>query len=166
MDLRQRTSDVRGIASLTAAVCLFVAGLCQAQDLGTDDQRAAGKELYELKCSQCHGLDGGADGSASPFFRPGPRDFTSGVFKFRTSASGELPTNADLERSIKDGMPYTGMPAWPGLSDTEVENLIYHIKTFNDDFAGPYGNPVAVESSEPARAAHELARDEVPRGIA
>ena len=77
-----------------------------AQDLGTDEQRAAGKLIYDEKCSQCHGMDGDGRGEGALFFRPEPRDFTSGIFKFRSSASGELPTDEDLRRSIRDGMPY------------------------------------------------------------
>jgi len=118
------------------------------QNLGTDEQRAAGKALYEQKCSQCHGENGAGDGVAAHFFRPAPRDFTAGTYKFRSSASGELPLDADMKRSIRNGMPYTGMPAWPGLSDDQVQNLVYHLKTFNDYFDGPYGNPEAVASSK------------------
>jgi mono/diheme cytochrome c family protein len=32
-------------------------------------------------------------------------------------------------------MPYTSMPAWPNLSDAEVANLAYYIKTFSADFS-------------------------------
>ena len=34
-------------------------------------------------------------------------------------------------------MPYTSMPAWPTLSDQEVSDLSYYIKTFSPDFANP-----------------------------
>ncbi|MDX1531636.1 MAG: c-type cytochrome [Rhodothermales bacterium] len=111
----------------------------QEPDLGTEAQRAAGLELYLDKCAQCHGDDGAGQGPGAPFFQPAPRDFTTGIFKFRSTPGGELPTDADLRRSIREGMPYTGMPGWPQLSEQEVQNLVYAIKTFNDDFAGPYG---------------------------
>ena len=142
-------------AGMAVLLCLMVAFQAHAQDLGTDAQRADGKLVYDAKCSQCHGMTGGGDGEAAVFFRPAPRDFTSGVFKFRTSASGELPTDDDLVRSIREGMPYTGMPAWPKLSNEEVRNLVYHIKTFNGDFDGPYGNPQPVGSSDPVSMSDE-----------
>jgi DMSO reductase family type II enzyme heme b subunit len=149
---------VSGIWNSAILALLFLCAsvqLAEAQDLGTDAQRSAGKQVYDQKCSQCHGMTGAADGEGADFFRPAPRDFTSGVFKFRTSASGELPTDADLVRSIREGMPYTGMPAWPGLSNEEVQNLVYHIKTFNGDFDGVYGNPQPVGSSDPVSMSEE-----------
>ena len=114
-------------------------------DLGTEAQRAAGKVLYEQKCAQCHGMQGDGLGYATPFLRPEPRNFTSGTFKFRTTVSGELPTDDDLHRSIREGMPYTSMPAWKGvLSTSDIDNLVYYLKTFSSDFAGPFGVPERV----------------------
>ncbi|MFQ5569931.1 MAG: c-type cytochrome [Rhodothermales bacterium] len=118
----------------------------QEPDLGTEAQREAGRQLYAHKCAHCHGEAGDARSIATPFLRPAPRDFTSAKFKFRTTTSGELPTTEDIKQSIREGMPYTSMPAWKGmLSETEITNLAYFIKTFSDDFSGPYGIPELVE---------------------
>ena len=46
------------------------------------------------------------------YMLPRPRDFTKGVYQIRTTASGELPTDADIRRVIDDGMPGTAMPEW------------------------------------------------------
>jgi DMSO reductase family type II enzyme heme b subunit len=127
----------------------LVPGL-RAQSLGTEAQREAGGRLYAARCAQCHGADGRGDGPAADYLRPEPRDFTSSTFKFRTTASGELPTDDDLRRSIRYGMPYSGMPAWPSLSNAEIDNLVYFIKTFTDDFAGPFGDVTALEFPKPA----------------
>ncbi len=143
----------------TLLLCLTAASAF-GQDLGTDDQRAAGKAVYDKNCSQCHGYNGDGKGVAAPFFRPAPRDFTAGTFKFRSSASGELPLDADLKRSIRHGMPYTGMPAWDGLSDKEVQNLVYYLKTFNEFFDGPYGNPQALEVAK----AVPMSEESIARG--
>ena len=137
-------------STLLLIVLCFLAVPLYAQDaepdLGTEAQREAGREVYMEKCAQCHGEQGDAESIATPFVRPAPRDFTSGIFKFRTTESGELPTTEDIKRSIREGMPYTSMPAWEGkLSETEITNLAYFIKTFSDDFAGPYGVPKTVE---------------------
>ncbi|GIV60160.1 MAG: hypothetical protein KatS3mg043_1249 [Rhodothermaceae bacterium] len=137
----------RRAALLLAALVVLPTGLlAQEPDLGTEAQRAAGRQVYLEKCAQCHGENGDGQSYATPFLRPAPRDFTAGIFKFRTTPSGELPTTDDLRRSIREGMPYTSMPAWRGvLSSTEITNLAYFIKTFNDDFTGPYGVPTVVE---------------------
>jgi cytochrome c oxidase cbb3-type subunit 2 len=148
---------------LIPIVCLVLAApTAFTQDLGTEAQRTAGKALYDEKCSQCHGPEGAGDGVGAPFFRPAPRDFTAGTYKFRTSASGELPLDEDMRRSIRNGMPYTGMPAWPDLSDEEIQNLVYYLKTFNDYFDGPYGNPEAVTfTDEIAMSEESIARGRV-----
>lgn len=147
---------------LIVAAILCVARPTLAQDLGTEAQRAAGKEVYDQKCVQCHGENGAGDGESAPFLRPAPRDFTAGTYKFRSSASGELPLDADIKRSIREGMPYTGMPGWPGLSDQEVQNLVYYLKTFNSFFAGQFGNPEALPSSDPISVSDEsIARGRV-----
>lgn len=134
------------IAVLTA---IAVAEGQEEPDLGTEDQRQAGRELYMDKCSQCHGDTGAGDGVGAPFLQPAPRDFTAGVFKVRSTESGALPTDEDLVEIIRDGMPYTGMPPWPRLSESQLTNLMYFIKTFNDDFAGPYGTPEPVDIPDP-----------------
>ena len=105
--------------------------------LGTDAQRAAGKENYQKYCSQCHGEEGDGFGIATPFFDPPPRDFTSATYKIRSTESGELPTDADLKNIILEGMPYTGMPGWPQFDDEELMELVFYIKTFAEDFADP-----------------------------
>jgi len=139
-----------------AALLVFSApAFAQNVDLGTDAQREAGRLLYNNKCAQCHGLSGDGIGPGTDFFRPEPRDFTRGTFKFRTTASGELPTDDDIRRSIRRGMPYTGMPPWPQLSDAEIDNLVYHLKTFSDFFSGPFAEVTALELPDPPSISDE-----------
>jgi DMSO reductase family type II enzyme heme b subunit len=94
-----------------------------------------GQALYAAKCAQCHGDKGDAQGVGADLFRPLPRDFTTGIYKVRGTPSGELPTRQDLVQIIRRGMPMTGMPAWPHLSDAEVDDLAAYLETFSEDFA-------------------------------
>lgn len=139
--------------SITIAVSMFAA-TAAAQDIGTDAQRAAGKETYDHLCAQCHGDDGDGSGVAKAYFLPRPRDFTYGLFKIRTTPSGALPTTDDLKDIIREGMPYTGMPGWPELSDGELTNLAYYIKTFNDGFADP-DDLFPIEIPSPPKSSEE-----------
>ena len=116
----------------------------QGPDLGTEAQRESGKALYLKYCSQCHGDTGDGEGYATPHVLPKPRNFTSGKFKVRSTPTGALPTHQDLVRIIRRGMPYTSMPAWPNLTDADVSNLAYFIKTFSADFANPEIQPQPV----------------------
>ena len=94
---------------------------------------AAGKLIYEKKCLLCHGEKGDGNGPTAPLLDPRPRDFTKGKYKIRTSASGRLPTDADLFRLIAEGMPGTSMPAWKVLPEKDRRDLVAYLKTFAGD---------------------------------
>src|SRR2546428_10987324 len=72
----------------------------------------AGKRVYVKWCAGCHGDAGAGDGPAASHMLPRPRDFTGAIYKIRTTASGQLPTDQDGLRSIDEGLPGTAMPAW------------------------------------------------------
>ncbi len=140
---------MKTLATLLTLLYFVAPSAAQNVDLGTDAQREAGRLMYNAKCSHCHGARGAGDGAATAFLRPAPRDFTTGTFKFRTTENGELPTDEDIRRSIRQGMPYTGMPPWPQLSEQEVDNLMYYIKTFSDFFSGPFAEVTALDMPSP-----------------
>ena len=94
-----------------------------------------GKALYDDKCAHCHGVEGKGDGAAAANLLPKPRDFTRGLYKIRSTGSGQLPTDQDLFDIISEGMPGSSMPAWEGiLSEDERWQITAHIKTFYDGF--------------------------------
>ena len=65
---------------------------------GSAEDIAAGKELYLKACDQCHGPKGDGQGLMADLLFPRPRDFLRGLYKIRTTPSGELPTDPDLFR--------------------------------------------------------------------
>jgi cytochrome c len=147
------TSRLIGARSYLAALAVLIASLgaalagsvrAAAQDVGTEAQRESGRQLYAKYCAQCHGEKGDGEGYATPHLRPGPRDFTSGKFKVRTTPTGALPTHQDLVNIIRRGMPYTSMPDWPSLSDQEVSDLARFITTFSPDFSNAENVPKPV----------------------
>src|SRR5688572_30730709 len=89
----------------------------------------AGKAVYELKCAGCHGVKGDGKGPAAELLLPRPRDFTSGIYKIRTTVN-KTPTDQDIFRMITEGMPGTSMPAWNVLPERERWNLVAYIKAF------------------------------------
>lgn len=153
----------RAVSLLTGLVALIVMtapqALAQEPDLGTEEQRAHGQEVYTKWCGQCHGDAGDGQGIATPYLLPEPRDFTSGKYKFRSTPFGALPLEADLERSIRIGLPGTGMPGFPELSDDEVTDVIHYLKTFSSDWQDPaaYSDPVELPSP-PSFSAESAAR--------
>lgn len=90
-----------------------------------------GLSLYARYCSTCHGVDGRADTPAGRQLDPRPRDFSVAAFKHKTEAGDSLPSDADLARTIRDGVAGTGMPPWSTLSDRELHAVIQYLKTFS-----------------------------------
>ncbi|WP_455367022.1 cbb3-type cytochrome c oxidase subunit I, partial [Kaarinaea lacus] len=95
---------------------------------------ALGKQVYQRRCIGCHGEEGDGKGSAAKFLKIKPRDFTSGLFKFRSTAGGpnSLPTDEDLFITISHGLWGTAMPAWYVISAEKRIAVIQYIKTFSD----------------------------------
>jgi mono/diheme cytochrome c family protein len=107
-----------------------------ARPAATTATVARGKALYDANCIQCHGPEGRGDGYGAPFLVPPPRDLTAGQFKFRTTASGLLPTDDDLFRTISRGANGTGMPPWKYLlNDEDRWALVDYVKTLDPRFA-------------------------------
>ncbi|HVH08760.1 MAG TPA: c-type cytochrome, partial [Gemmatimonadales bacterium] len=80
-----------------------------------------------------------------------PRNFTGAIYKIRTTASGQLPTDRDLARAIDEGLPGSAMPAWKGrLSDAERRDVLAYVKTFSTFFADTSQHVAALSfSGEP-----------------
>ena len=157
--MRRGALGVRLGPAWLLALALAGTSVAAQSDLGTEQQREDGRRLYDKYCAQCHGVTGDGKGSAWQRVNPAPRDFTAGKYKFRTTPTGMLPTDDDLGRVIRQGLPYTSMPAWPALSDTEVQNIIYHLKTFSPDFQNPdkLADPIEVPKA-PAMSEESVAR--------
>ena len=94
-----------------------------------------GKATYDKWCAGCHGEDGKADGPGADHMLPRPRNFVQAQYQIRTTASGSLPTDADILRVIDEGMPGTAMPGWKNsLSDRERRDLVGYLKAFSRFF--------------------------------
>jgi cytochrome c oxidase cbb3-type subunit 2 len=97
----------------------------------TEANRELGKEVFTAHCAGCHGERGDGAGPAATFLWPLPRDFTAGVFKFRTTPSGTLPTDGDLVRTITRGVRWTAMPTWHEVEEKERLAVVAYVKTLS-----------------------------------
>ncbi len=139
------------LATVTLALAIF-ATACQQRDTAAtaglvptfleidvpphppaaDATIARGKELYDINCAHCHGDKGDGAGYGAPFLVPAPRDFVAAHYKFRSTASGQLPTDDDIFRTISRGATGTGMPPWQYLlNDADRWALVDYVKTFS-----------------------------------
>ncbi len=143
------------LAALLAAVTGWSADGARAAGVpskqmpeATEEFIEKGRDVYFRRCSFCHGLLGDGEGPAAKYLDPRPRDFTLGTFKFRTTQSGQLPTDEDLFRTVSRGLPGTAMQAFDsdllknGLSEDERWQVIAYIKTFAQEFEDPELDPV------------------------
>ena len=92
---------------------------------------AEGKFVYERNCIVCHGARGNGQGELGVKLHPRPRSFREGMFKFRSTPTGALPTEADLVRTIRGGLSGTDMGMFTHLRDNEVRAVIEYIKSFS-----------------------------------
>ncbi len=125
-----------GIGTLLVALAVTLPPGPEARAAGQSSADVeAGRTLYEERCTHCHGAEGRGDGPAAPYLDPAPRDFTTGLFKIRSTPFGELPTDEDLFRTLTAGIPGTAMPAWDNYSEQQRRQLVAHVKTLSERFA-------------------------------
>ena len=115
----------------------------QVAKLTSNAQIERGGRIYLGACAPCHGIQGDGKGPAAKGFDPAPRNFRRGAFKFRTTVSGALPIDSDLERTVREGIPGTEMPRWKDvLSPADIKVVVQYIKTFTPSFADPDSVPL------------------------
>ncbi len=86
--------------------------------------------VYNKYCVGCHGELGDGKGRAAVRLKTQPRDFTRGIYKFRSTDSGSLPLEADLYRTITRGLARVSMPSFNLLPESDRVAVIEYIKTF------------------------------------
>ena len=90
-----------------------------------------GQEVYEQYCIGCHGEKGDGNGKAARLLVIKPRNFTTGVFKFKSTPQGALPADDDLMRAITNGLPGSSMPSYILVPEGERRGVIEYIKIFS-----------------------------------
>ena len=106
---------------------------------------ALGAEVYRLRCIPCHGVNGNGKGIHAARLSVPARDFTRGVYEFRSTPSGTLPTDLDLFRTVSRGVHGTAMIPWSWLGEDERWAVVEHVKSFSPRFREEgAGEPVAV----------------------
>jgi mono/diheme cytochrome c family protein len=121
----------------------------------TARSRALGRSLYQAQCSPCHGDKGDGHGPLGPKVVPHATDFTRGVFKNRSTAPGQLPTDEDLFRTLTRGMHGTAMQPWRRLDEKQRWALVGQIESFSPRFRQE-DRPHAIEVPVPPRELADL----------
>jgi len=121
---------------------------------------ARGRNVYREHCSNCHGVKGNGRGKVAQDLSTKPLDFTKGVYKFRSTPSGDLPTDEDLLRTLFEGIPGTAMDSYENLPQSDLRALVMYLKTLSPRFLKrPPGTPIVFPP------AHLPTQEAVTRGL-
>lgn len=107
-----------------------------ARNVPTD--ASPGQKVYIENCAVCHGTKGDGLGVSAPSIYPRPRDFTQGLYKYKTTGPGQPPSDADLIRMVAEGLPASPMPYFSDiLTEEEIRAVVDYTKSFSPTlFAG------------------------------
>lgn len=98
---------------------IFMLGMTSRVNPAETDQ-PLGENVYRENCAACHGTKGDGKGPEAARLATKPRNFISGIYKFRTTPSGSLPTDQDIFRTITRGVRTTSMLPQLQLSERET----------------------------------------------
>ncbi len=115
------------------------------------DLHLRGERIFERQCAPCHGRGGRGDGEWAAGVADRPRDLTAGVFKFRSTPPGFLPTEADLIRTLRTGITGTMMPTFAKLTSSELRAVVAYVRSFSPRWRDPrnYADPVPLPDAPP-----------------
>jgi mono/diheme cytochrome c family protein len=137
---------VSSLAMFTRTLAATTNNASFRAELPDDTLWPQGRYVYQRNCLVCHGAQGDGRGEMGNELTPPPRNFARGVFKYRSTPPGFLPTDADLAQSIRNGLTGTAMPIFTQLSDREVRTVIEYVKSFSPRWRSVtnYAPPLAI----------------------
>ena len=94
---------------------LFVSDLTSAKGGPSQAEQplAVGRQIFENRCSGCHGLDG-RGGERAP--------------DIATQAAVQRRSDAAIAHIIRAGIPSVGMPAFPTLDESSLRSLVAYVR--------------------------------------
>ena len=115
--------DLRTVAAYTARLARPDALPAQEHYAPPEALQEAGRRIYVMHCTGCHGENGSGDGPEAGRYLPMPASF-----------SEMRPSYAAAKHVIENGVHGTAMPAWPLLTSAEIQAVTFYIRTL---YAGP-----------------------------
>lgn len=128
-----------------------------------DMRLAHGAEVYRLRCAGCHGVSGDGNGPAAPGLQPKPRDYRRGIYKFTSTPYGAKPVRQDLVRTIRRGAKGTSMPAFPWMSEEDLEALIDYVILLSQ--RGELEEYMSIVATDEYEAEDEIPAEDFEEGL-
>lgn len=101
------------------------------KDIILPNNLLTGKKIFDNYCIACHGSSGKGDGPEAYQLEIKPTDFTSGLYKFKSTPYGTLPTEEDIVNTLKLGVRTTAMLPQLQLNDEQMHNVAEYILRFS-----------------------------------
>jgi len=156
-ELFDRLAALFGAPEQPRAPAGFEAAGLPAAGANGDAHLGFGRRVWRTQCLHCHGHDGSANTTTAALLNPRPRDFGLGIVKFTSTAAGAPATRADLERTIRQGLPFTAMSGFDALPESSLQTvtdyahwLLLRAETWSRALA-------RLDAGEPAAAAFDAA---------
>ncbi len=115
---------------------------------------AAGSKIFKERCAVCHGEKGDGKGEKAKDLVVKPWDFTFGWFKWRSTGSGEAPTDEDIFKTVSRGLHGTAMLPRSDLTTGQKWQVVYYLKTLSDFFEDEE-KPKVVAVPSPTKSVEE-----------
>lgn len=117
---------VRRFEGLIVPVLVLLGIFIWATDVMATGNLEAGKQLYQQRCSICHGPDGKGNTPTAQALTPKPRDHTDGAYMNALS-------NEHLLKVVKQGGAAVGksplMPPQTDLSAQQIQDIITFVRS-------------------------------------
>lgn len=122
------------ICAMTAATLIALAGALAANEAAAQasgDAKQQAQEIFDTRCTPCHGASGKGDGAASKGLTPPPRNFGDPAWQ-------KSVTDDYIEKIIKFGGAAVGKsPAMPGNPDlTAKPQVVVELRKIIRGFGG------------------------------
>src|SRR5690349_6092036 len=103
MELRYHMLQPTSVRRLALLCFLALAGAAGGKPSALAPRALPGWVIYDKFCLSCHGGLGDGRGPAAPYTWGRPRAFTAGNYEWRSTGTGQPPTDDDLRMTIRFG---------------------------------------------------------------
>jgi len=94
------------------------------------ENKNAGKGVFDKHCTQCHGINGNADTKLGHMLNKPPANFTNPDYRDSRGKKLSTYTDEELENKIRYGSKGTAMPSWKAtLSDEEISDVLAYVRS-------------------------------------
>jgi cytochrome c oxidase cbb3-type subunit 2 len=146
-----------GLAALLLILGIVAAYESSGKEAGVAELKG-GAIIYRENCAACHGAKGDGKGPEADRLKTKPRDFSTGIYKFRSTPSGSMPLDRDIFKTITRGVRATSMLAQLQLSEHERWAVVHYLKSFSERFKGERPGQAIVVPPTPSANSKLIAR--------